>query len=242
MLQIKATPNYAGVEIIGDSEDFDRLHEAIHKVLGTEDEHRSLQRVRMRVLAFCYDIRHARMGNREFTYVDHGLSKEVREWMGAEGTDKSIYLSTKNYFPETIFILLVLEEFMELYRAKKAIHPTWDMEIATIRQFQASFFDAVRDILPPRTFSSMLKHMSGRLSTFGNFLTQYLDLLNIRFLNWDKEKRLKNISISAKRIAERGIEYKDNEQEILEAAEESGSDIDEIYYDEPYPEYEEIDW
>nr|WP_179123923.1 hypothetical protein [Paraliobacillus ryukyuensis] len=39
MLQIKPTPNYAGVTITGDFEDFDQLYESLHMIVGTEDEH-----------------------------------------------------------------------------------------------------------------------------------------------------------------------------------------------------------
>lgn len=66
MLQIANTPNYAGIKVTGDFHDFDQLYEALHEIVGNEDENLAYYNARLRVLGLCYDLRHANMG----TWVD----------------------------------------------------------------------------------------------------------------------------------------------------------------------------
>jgi hypothetical protein len=69
---------------------------------------------------------------------------------------------------------------------------------------------------------------------------QYLDFLNLKFIDMDKEKRLKSIPTMAKRLADQGDEYRRHRQEVIESAEEYGCDVEDIKYEREYP--GEIDW
>lgn len=242
MIKITPTPNYAGVEMTGDYYDFDQLYEALHKIVGEEDEYQDYYNARMRVLGLCYDLRHTNMGHREYVFMDHGIDEDTMKWMGIVGSKKNFYLSFKTYYPEILFIVMALDDFIALYKRKKANHHHWDLTINTIRKFQATVIQSLSETLKPQTYKTMLNHMSKYPVEFSNYFTQYLDKLNIRFLNWDKEKRLKNISIMAKRIAEQGEEYQKAKRQILEVAFENDCSPSQIQLNEEYLDYYKIDW
>lgn len=242
MINIKPTPNYAGVEIIGDFYDFNQVYEALHQIIGEEDEYPEYFSARLRVLGLCYDLRHANMGNRGYAYLDHGIDEDTMKWMGIVGAKKNLYLAFKTYYPEILFIVMALNDFVEKYKRGKAGHPHWDLTIVTIRKFQATVIQSLSETVKPQTFKLMLSNMSKYSVDFSNYFTQYLDQLNIRFLHWDKEKRLKNISIMAKRIAEKGKEYQKAKQQILEVAYEHDCSVNEIKFNEEYPDYDKINW
>lgn len=50
------------------------------------------------------------------------------------------------------------------------------------------------------------------------YITQHVDLLNLRFLDMDRDGRQKSISIMTKRFAEKNKEYLTLEQEVTAAA------------------------
>ena len=72
------------------------------------------------------------------------------------------------------------------------------------------------------------------------YFTQYIDLLNHNFIELSAEKRLKNISIVAKRIVEKNDEYRQLEDEIRESARIHTCSVDEIRLNLTYP--EELEW
>jgi len=78
MIFVKNTPNNTGVAIYGDYMDFENFYEALHAVVGDEDEFVGFEAARIRVLGICYDIRYALMGDREIEFVDNGMDEEKR--------------------------------------------------------------------------------------------------------------------------------------------------------------------
>lgn len=240
MIQIVPTTNYAGVTIAGDFYDFDSLYDSLHAIATEEKGYES---VRVRVLGICYDMRKANMGNRGYEYKNNGLDRDQMKWMGIAGSDKNIYFSFKVFYPELLFLVMALNDFIEIYENKNSAHRLWDRNITTVRQFQSLVMDSLSSILKPQTFKLMQNNMSKKYGPdFSYFYTAYLDALNIDFLHWDKEKRLKNISIIAKRLAEQGKPYQEAVAFIHEAARESNCHPSEISYGYDYPDEEEIDW
>ena len=82
--------------------------------------------------------------------------------------------------------------------------------------------------------------MFGYRVSFHHYVTQYVDVLNERFLDLDAEKRVKNISTMVKRLAEKGNEYQQYRLEVTEAARIHDCSICDIELDIDYP--DEIDW
>jgi hypothetical protein len=75
---------------------------------------------------------------------------------------------------------------------------------------------------------------------FDHYTWQYLDILNCRFIEFDNEKRVKNIPIMAKRLAERGDEYSRIQKEVQTAAKDYGAYTDNIKAPVEYPDV--IEW
>lgn len=91
MICAKNTPNNTGIAIYGDLIDFENLYEALHNVVGDEDELLGYYSARIRVLGLCYDIRHALMGDRDYEFVDNGLDEDKKRRMEVLTLDKNMY-------------------------------------------------------------------------------------------------------------------------------------------------------
>ena len=120
MVYVKNTPNNTGVAVYGDYMDFENLYEALHTVVGDEDEFVGFEAARTRVLGVCYDIRHALMGDREIEFVDNGMDEEKKRRMSVLASDKNVYLKIYVLWPEILFVTMALNDFIRLYARKKA--------------------------------------------------------------------------------------------------------------------------
>lgn len=249
MILVKNTPNNAGVAICGDYLDFEKLYAALHAIVGGEDEYPAYEAARIRVLAVCYDLRHALMGNREIEFVDNGMDAEKMKRLSLIAPSKNIYLTINVLWPEMLFVTMALNDFVLLHGRKQAKarydimtdkKNVWDVSIAQVRMLQASIADAIKENVSAASFSRMMNVMNRNYNWFDGYATQYLDILNCRFLDMDKEKRLKNIPTMAKRLAEQGEEYRDVKGEVLAAAREYNCTASDISLEVEYPTY--IEW
>jgi hypothetical protein len=249
MLKVSATENLAGVTITGDYGDFETLYDSLHEIVGDEEDYPGHGAARIRVLGVCYDLRHALMGDREIIFVENGMDIEKMKRMGTITHDKNVYLSINVIWPEMLFVLMALNDFCRFHAYKltkkrydimsdKSI--IWDHNISQIRLFQSAAAKCLKETVGGKPFSRMINMMIKDYTWLEHYFTQYLDVLNLRFLDMDREKRLKNLSIMAKRLTEMGDEYRSVERTILEAAKEYNRNPIDIRLKLEYP--EEIDW
>lgn len=245
MILIKNTPNNTGVAIYGDYMDFENLYEALHSVVGDEDEFAAYDAARMRVLGVCYDIRHALMGDREIEFVNNGMDEEKKRRMSVLTPDKNVYLKIYVLWPEMLFVTMALNDFIRLYARKKAKKSydvmldkqnIWDESIAMVRVFQVAIVKCIKETVSEASFSRMMNQMNKDYTWFDGFTRQYLDILNCRFIEMDSEKRLKSIPTMAKRLAECGEEYKQIKDEVAAAARYYNTYEDNIKPPVDYPE------
>lgn len=228
MIIIKNTPGLAGVTICGDYNDLYHLVEAFHEITINEDSqtHRKYHQyfgISIRVLGVCYDIRHAYQGDREVELIDNDMTEHKMKWHSIIAPNKNVYYSCNVLYPEIFLVMLALNALIKL-RVKsltkaKSIprefadaRVAWDKTIATIRIFQAALAECVRQTLTKATFTRWVNVMSNDHTDIKNIMGQYVDLLNIRHINMSKEKRMKNLSPVAKRIAE--FNYNKDHREI----------------------------
>ena len=250
MIYLKNTPNYAGVTVYGDYLDFDQLYEALYTILREDEEEGSpYEGARLRILGVCYDIRHALMGNREVEFVDNGLDRDKMRHLSIVGSDKNLYLSFKVLWPELLFVTIALNEFVKQYatnQAKSSYKPMedfrniWDPSIAHVKGFQAAIAKCIEETIPATSYSRIMRLMNTNYFNLYNYATQYLDELNCKFIDMDKTKRQKNITIMAKRIAEQGQKYQKVKRDVMEAAREYHCSMTNINPLVEYPEV--IDW
>ena len=251
MLFIQNTSNNTGVAIYGDYMDFENLYEALHEVVGEEDEFVGYDGARIRILGVCYDLRHALMGDRKYEFVDNGLDEEKKRRMSVLASDKNLYFRIEVLWPEMLFVTIALNEFLKLYARKhiKAKYSAdlfsenkiiWDKNIAQVRMLQSALSECLKQTISEHAYARMHNIMNGSYVYFNRYLTQYLDILNVRFMEMNKEKRLKNISTTAKRIVEKNNEYRHLEDQIREEARRLKCGVNDLRLDLDYP--EEIDW
>ncbi|SFM17558.1 DUF6904 family protein [Pelosinus propionicus] len=239
MIFVKHTPNHAGVAIYGDYLDIEELYNTLHDVVGKENEYTSYQGVRMRVLGFCYELRHALMGNREFEYVDNGMDENRMKELAMITPKKNIYVGTHVLWPEMLFIIMCLSDFI-LLRQKKIKYPEWDANTAAVHKFQAAVGECLKQVVTETSYKRILNMITHDYTWFYGYTIQYIDILNGKFLAMSKEKRLKSIATIAKRIAEIGDEYRAVREEVLEESLNYNCPVDEIQYDWDYP--DNIQW
>lgn len=249
MIFVENTPNNTGVAIYGDHMDFESLYEALHTVVGEEDQFVAYYAARIRVLGVCYDIRHALVGDREIEFVDNGIDDEKKRRMSVLAPDKNVYLKINVLWPEMIFVTMALNDFIQLYareRAKKSYDVMldkkniWDSSIAIVRVFQAAIVQCIKEVVSEASFSRMMNLMNKGYTWFDGYTRQYLDILNCRFIDMSSEQRLKNIPTMAKRLAERGDEYKRIKAEVEAAARKYNTYEDNIKPPVDYP--EDFEW
>ena len=252
MIKFENTENLTGVSIIGDYYDFNNLVEAFHTITVDEYSGKNSEYVEMstRILGVCYDIRHAYQGDREIILMDNGMDDEKMKYHSIITTTKNAYYKCNILYTEMLYVTIALNELVKLrmkeLSKKKYLHEIpfdknfiWDDTISVIRNFQAEFAKCVKELLTERSFSMWLKYMNDDGYYIIAMYHQYLDLLNIQYINMTKEKRLKNFTKISKRIAEFDYddEYCNIEKSIDEAAKKYNCHKSELRLSEmDYPE------
>ena len=251
MLTLKNTANLAGIEISGDHQDLDTLYMALLMIIGDEEDFPTYEGARLRVLGVMYDIRHAFQADREFEFVDNGMDAESMKLLGMITPESNLYFKVNVYYPEALFVTIALNDFIRLYakkQAKSATYPLmdkknlWDSHIATARLFQSLVINCLKEAVTEASFKRILNLLHKDYTWTDGYATQYLDMLNIRYLNMeDKEERAKSLSSLVKRMTEKGKEYQEIERGVRETARANNCSTEDISLSNwNYP--EEIDW
>lgn len=215
MITIKNTPNLTGVAISGDFNDLYNLVGAFHDIVIDEysKKHHQFIDISTRILGVCYDIRHACQGDREVELVDNHMNEDKMKWHSIIVPKNNVYYSCNCFYPEMFFVMLALNELVELrnkdltkaeYTYKRAMDKKviWDETIAIIRLFQAEFVKCVKSTFTDTTFVRWINIMNGDYIGIEDIAVQYIDLLNFKYINMTREKRLKKLYSIARRIAE----------------------------------------
>src|SRR5699024_6846026 len=170
-------------------------------------------------------------------------------FLSITASDKNVYLSCQVFWPEILFVMMALNDFIKMYADKQAknnfyiftnFRTIWDPVIASVRQFQSAVATCMEETIPLQSITRILKFMNHDYTWMHHYITQYIDELNVTFSNMDKEKRLKNISIMAKRLVEKGSEYQSLKQTIEAAAVKYNCHTTDLTIGTEYP--ESINW
>jgi len=235
MLKINNTENLTGVTISGDLNDLKKLIDAFYEITVDEfsEKYANYVDISTRVLGLCYDMRHAMQGDREVELVENGMDEDKMKFHSIITPTNNVYYKCNYLYPEMFFIMLALNKLVklrirELTKSKYAYNNAldknviWDDTIATIRTFQAEFVKCVKELLTKASFSRWLKLMNDDYINIEEIAGQYVDLYNIKYINMTKEKRLKNLTKIAKKIAE--FSYDAEHQEIKEVVAEAAKE------------------
>lgn len=233
MLTAQHTNNMTGLLLSGDPDDFEKLYEALHNIVGTEEDSWDLYHVRIRVLGLCYDLRHARMGLRNAAFKPHGLDEEQMKFLSLVGTKQNLFISFETYWPETLYIAFVLNTFIEEYKRRNKAH-LWDENIAIVRTFQSAVLNLVKQTITTKQFASFKRWTDGdaiySYRFYKNMYKQYLDYLNLEWLKMDRDERVKKFNIFAKRVTQPTADYERFVGMMDAIAKEHGVSVDELEY------------
>jgi hypothetical protein len=154
------------------------------------------------------------MGDREVEFRDNNMDEDKMKWHSIIAPKNNLYYSCNCLYPEMFFAMLALNELVELrimdLTKKKYISRdevlsgkvVWDKDIAAIRAFQAQFAECVKGTIKEVTFTRWNNFMNKGYLLIRWMAGQYVDVLNVRYIKMTKEKRLKNLTSIARRIAE----------------------------------------
>ncbi|WP_163192554.1 DUF6904 family protein [Clostridium thermarum] len=256
MIKIRNTENLAGVTISGDFDDLYNLVEAIYSVTIDELSQKNHAYIDMsrRVLGLCYELRHAYQGDREIELIENQMNESKMNFHSFIAPKNNVYYSCNYLYPEMFYIMLAINQLVELrmemlaktrFLMREALDKrvVWDDKIAAIRVFQAAFVKCVKGTLTENTFARWMNVMNGYDTRVHLIETQYLDFLNVKYIKMSKDKRLKTLSPITKRIVEyyRDDDYKEISEAIDEAVREFGWPKSEIKIQGiEYP--ENIEW
>ena len=251
MILAKNTPNNTGVAIYGGFMDFTGLYAALHNIIGKDEEFPSYDGIKDRILAICYELRHAMEGDSEIEFVDNGVRKEQKIRMSVLAPEKNVYLRLNVLWPEMLFLIMALNDFVRLYATKRARsrydimmdgQNVWDETIACVRLFQATVAKCIRETVSEASFRRIMNLLNKDYLWLERYTVHYVDLLNARFVAMDKAKRLKNISLMAKRLSERGEEYEQVRYEVGLMAKKHNVPERDIRVSLDYSDYHDIEW
>ena len=106
-----------------------------------------------RVMGVCYDLRHALMGDRDIEFVDNGMDYDKMKWFSKVCSDKNVYYRIEILWPELLFVMISLKDFVKLYALKKSKmrydamlykENIWDSAIGKIVRCEAIYLILIR--------------------------------------------------------------------------------------------------
>ncbi|WP_341300975.1 hypothetical protein MHB44_22635 [Lysinibacillus sp. FSL H8-0500] len=239
MIVIQSTEQLTGVRISGDFWDLDELINAIYKITGDENKYYDYQGPRLRILSVCYKLRHAALGEHQLDFVNNGLNKNVLTQHELIFPNKNVYFATEILWPEIIFSAIALNDFIDLHQQLND-SSMWDYDIAIIRKFQAAIADCLEQEMNEEDYEVFLKMLHAKNPLTFRYATQYVDVLNLEYLQLDKEERKAHLAAFAVRFMIEDHDYAALKAQLMDAAITTKQPLHNIQIQLKYP--EEILW
>ncbi|MET4561724.1 hypothetical protein ABIA69_002894 [Lysinibacillus parviboronicapiens] len=239
MLSIQSTEQLTGARISGDFWDLDQLINAIYKVTGDENRYYDYQGARQRILGICYNLRHAAQGDHQLEFVSNGLTKSVLTHHKIIFPNKNVYYVTEVLWPELIFTAIALNDFIRLHQ-ELIDSSEWNIYIATIRKFQATVAECLEQELEDDEYLVFLRMLHTKSPLTFRYATQYVDILNLEYIDLNTEERKAHLAAFALRLMLEDDEYIALKSQLMEAAKTTKKALHEIQINANYP--EEILW
>ena len=159
MIKVKLTPNYTGFNIEGTFDDFYELYDNISYFLGIEEcENIFEEDMRLHILGFLYDLRHAYQGARNIKSVENGLSDEQKEYYGiTKSTKKDILYDFDYVVTELLTDILLFKHFAKSKNKKLS---EYDTNYNSVMTFYSKVIDALQEILTENQVKRAKKRLS----------------------------------------------------------------------------------
>ena len=240
MIKVKLTPNYTGFNIEGTFDDFYELYDNISYFLGIEEcENIFEEDMRLHILGFLYDLRHAYQGSRNIKAVENGLSDEQKEYYGiTKSTKKDILYDFDYVVPELLTDILLFKHFSKSKNKKLS---EYDTNYNSVMTFYSKVIDALQEILTENQVKRAKKRLSESSISERYWLKQWFMIVSIDYLKMTKNKRKREMMHIIESLCDSYLydEYHQIKIEVEQYAKENNIIETEIEYGE-YP--EEIEW
>lgn len=240
MIKVKLTQNYTGFNIEGTFDDFYELYDNIDYFLGFEEcEDIFEEDMRLHILGFLYDLRHAYQGSRNIKAVDNGLSDEQKEYCGINKSIKKDILYDFDYVvPELLTDILLFEHFV---KSKNKKISEYDTNYNSVMAFYSKVIDALQEILTENQVKRVRKRLSESPISGRYWLKQWFMTVSIYYLKMTKNKRKREMMHIIESLCDSYLydEYHEIKNEVEQYAKENNINETEIEYGD-YP--KEIEW
>ncbi|MCZ8533640.1 DUF6904 family protein [Psychrobacillus psychrodurans] len=239
MLALKNTENLTGALISGDYWDLDELCTALHRLTGKESRYLDWQGARMRLLSIMHDIRNAYQGNSNVESVGNGLKKDTMKNHDFIASQNNIYFSTEILWPELIFTLVAINDFINLH---KKYEQATDLEIHIVnaRKFQALIAEGLRENMSEESYTFIMQQVLSSNVNAEEYASQYIDLLNISYIDMSRDRRIQSFESIVHNIVVQSKDYSSFKKKILTETNKTKSTIHDFRMNVEYPEY--IEW
>lgn len=240
MIKVKLTQNYTGFNIEGTFDDFYELYDNIDYFLGIEEcEDIFEEDMRLHILGFLYDLRHAYQGSRNIKVVENHLNDEQKEYYGINKSIKKDILYDFDYVvPELLTDILLFKHFAKTKNKKIS---EFDTNYNSVMTFYSKVIDALQEILTENQVKKVKKLLSESPISEKYWLRQWFMMVSIDYLKMTKNKRKREIMHIIESLCDSYlyVEYQEIKKEVQEYAKENNINETEIEYGE-YP--DEIEW
>jgi hypothetical protein len=242
MLTVKPTPHLAGLFISGDFEDLQRLYDALLEILGDDQEPgNAYEMPALSILSVCYELRQAILGSRAVEFVPNRLDAETQQSLKTLGPQRNVYFKTKIGLPEILFDVMALNDFLEIY-SRKVKYPSLNRDIQMVQLFQAEVTSCLQELLDASAATRLARLIYGVVPRYKGYCTQYVDQLSARHLHLAPDKRLLQILPIARKLNEKGPDYRRLENDLLETAAELGCPVADLESIHEQPVLPDQDW
>ena len=240
MIKVKLTPNHTGFNIEGTFDDFYELYDNISYFLGIEEcENIFEEDMRLHILGFLYDLRHAYQGSRNIKAVENGLSDEQKEYYGiTKSTKKDILYDFDYVVTELLTDILLFKHFAKSKNKKLS---EYDTNYNSVMTFYSKVIEALQEILTENQVKRAKKRLSESSISERYWLKQWFMIVSIDYLKMTKNKRKREMMHIIESLCDSYLydEYHQIKNEVEQYAKENNIIETEIEYGE-YP--EEIEW
>lgn len=232
MIRVKLTKNYTGFNIQGTFDDFYELYDAISYFVGFEEsEDKTEDDMRLHILGFLYDLRHAYQGARNVTAVNNELNEETKEHFRIEKSVKQDILYDFNYIIPELILDMTLFKYFVLKKFKRKLKE-YDTNYNIVMAFYSKVIDSLKEMLTENRMQRVRKIISETVIMEKMWFKQWFILTVIEYIDMTKKQRQKEIIHTIQEICDYYLydECREMKKEIQQYAKENNISEDNVTY------------
>lgn len=255
MLQVKPTKHLIGIMIQGDYNDLYDLVDSVYGMCGFDERPESpYYGAKELLLRLCYEVRHAYRASRDILAVRNGIHEDIMKWKDIKAPSENVYFSTKIFFPEAIFLAIVLPETYSFSKKHYGRHSKYKgstyeprslmrfyQDRANLEVLCAAIWQALGEVIGEREAEKLVeKRESLEPQHYISYIVEYIKRCNMELIHTEEKDRKKKLRDITAGILGKPESYDELEKRLIAWAQKYGKNIHQIHAKADYP--EEIDW